>query len=419
MRFGKIIKILIYTLLIFTLISFKVQNLAFSESPTSSPTDSISPTPTPDPEDNKNQRLSDLQNQIKELQGKLSDLQGQEKTLSSQISVMDSQVKLTELKINATKQEIFELSKDIETANTKIETLEDALSRITKVLFNRINATYQVASFNNPLNLFLSSNNVSSFFTRTNYMRIVQAHDKKVIFATQQAKNDYANQKDIYEEKKDKVELLKNQLESYTAQLDQEKKSKQALLDVTKNDEKKYQDMLAQARAEYQAILGISQGLGSETEVSSVNEGDVIASVISGASACSSGTHLHFEVNNGSHQNPANYLSSKDVDWDLCGWFGCDSQFSFNGSWSWPIAGRPRITQGYGMTAYASNTRAYGGGPHTGIDMVSDDLAVKSVKNGILYRGSIACGGGRLKYVRVKHNEGGLDSLYLHVNYVL
>ena len=50
--------------------------------------------------------------------------------------------------------------------------------------------------------------------------------------------------------------------------------------------------------------------------------------------------------------------------------------------------------------------------------MVSEgNLDVKSVKDGKLFRGSISCGGGTLKYVHVKHKDDGYDTYYLHVNY--
>lgn len=407
----------LFLLLIFLLLNLRaINNYSFAEelslTPTVTPT--IQPTPTPDTANQD--KLNQLQNQIKELEGKISDLQGQEKTLYSQIGVMDSQIKLTELRVNATKQEIADLTDDIKTTDKKISNLEVSLNNLTKVLLNRIVATYQTGS-SDSLQMLLSSDGIADFLSKISYLKIVQTHDKELILETQQAKNDYSNQKQIFEEKKQKVEALKKQLETYTTQLAQEKKGKQQLLEITKNNEKNYQDMLARTRAEYNAIQGIIAGKGSEVLAREVKEGDGIASIISGVSACSTGTHLHFEVsNNGSNSNPASYLSSKDVNWDLCGWFGCDGPFSFSGSWAWPINGRPIITQGYGMTAYA-RSGAYGGGPHTGIDIISDDLLVKAVKEGSLYQGSIACGGGQLRYVKVRHKDGGIDSYYLHINY--
>ena len=154
-----------------------------------------------------------------------TDLQGQKKTLSSQISVMTNQINLTETRIKATKGEIADLVLDIDTTNKKILSLQDALNALTQVLLNRIVATYETGQAQ-PFEILLSSDNVSNFVSKLNYLKIAQVHDKKLIYETQQAKNDYANQKEIFETKKKKVEALKNQLEAYTSQLAQEQKNK-------------------------------------------------------------------------------------------------------------------------------------------------------------------------------------------------
>lgn len=214
-------------------------------------------TDTPTPTSDNSGAGQDLENRIRDLQNKISELQGQKKTLSSQIAVMDSQIKLTQLRIDATKREIADLTEDIQTTNKKIIGLEDSLRNFTKVLLNRIVATYQIGSVQ-PLHVLLSSNSVSDFFSRANYLRIVQAHDKKLIYETQQTKNDYANQKEIFEDKKKKVESLKKQLEVYTLQINQEKKSKQTLLAATQNDEQMYQKLLREAQAQIQAFKSFS-----------------------------------------------------------------------------------------------------------------------------------------------------------------
>lgn len=194
------------------------------------------------------------------LQEKINLLQGQAKTLSSQIAIMDSQINLTEAKIEANKREILDLSLDIDTATKKIDTLSESLDRITGVLLNRIVATYEAGSVQ-PLEILLSSTDASNLLIRLNYLRIAQAHDKRLIYDVQQAKNDYVNQKDIFETKKEKVEALKKQLEAYTAQLNQEKTDKQNLLTQTKGNESTYQQLLAQAQAQLAALAGFANSL--------------------------------------------------------------------------------------------------------------------------------------------------------------
>jgi len=210
-------------------------------------------TPTPTTVPDNSQAVKDLQNQINDLQGKISDLQKQKKTLSSQIAVMESQIKITQLRIESTKGEITNLTLDIDTATKKISVLEDSLTKFTGVLINRIVATYEVGRIQ-AFHVLFSSNNVSNFFSRLNYLKIAQEHDKKLIYDTTQAKNDYINQKSIYEDKKKQVELLKAKLEDYTKQLDQEKQAKQRLLAETQGSETNYQTLLSRAIAQLEGF---------------------------------------------------------------------------------------------------------------------------------------------------------------------
>lgn len=347
------------------------------------------------------------QEKINCLQNKVNELKGQKRTLSSQIAVMDSQIRLTEARIFAAKQEISELTLDIETADKKIDSLESSLDNLIKVLINRMVATYEIGRAQ-PFEILLSSNNVTSFFSRLNYLRIAQQHDKQLIYLTQQAKSDYANQKDIFENKKKRVEALKTQLENYTLQLEQNKNAKQALLTETQGNEATYQALLQQAQAE----LAVTFGGGTEAFMRDVKEGDSIGTIIYGQSGCSTGSHLHFEVHkNDKVDDPNNYLSSTSYSYP----YGESDSGSINprGPWPWPINQPIYITQGYGMTPYAQSG-AYSGSPHYGIDMYNNSLVVKAVASGQLYRGSYQCKNGTLYYAKVKQSDG-INVLYMHI----
>ena len=354
---------------------------------------------------------------IQEYESKIVDLQGKQRTLATTIKVLDNQIGLTQTQIQATEEEVIRLEKEIQKLFDKIGQLDDVLTDISQVLGARIEATYK-RLFVSPIYFLLSSGDITSLLSRVQYLRSAQYHDRELMFNIEETRLDFDRQKALKEQKQKELEVLQKRLNSQKLLLDQQKSSKQELLVVTKNDEKTFQDLLGKARAEFEAIQSILAGKGDEVKVGGVNEGEKIASIIKGVSACSTGTHLHFEVaQNGAHTNPASWLKNVDVDWDNC-WLGqCDPQFSFSGSWNWPVNGKPKITQGYGMSAYAK-WGAYGGGPHTGIDIVVDDLSVKTVKNGTLYRGSIACGGGTLRYVKVDHQDSDVDTYYLHINYV-
>ncbi|HSA83637.1 MAG TPA: C39 family peptidase [Patescibacteria group bacterium] len=225
-------------------------------------------TPTPTPDDS--QQASDLQKQISELEAKVSELQSQKQTLSSQIGAMDNQIQLTEYRIDATNQQITDLTLDIDSATKRMDNLEDSLHDVTKTLLNRIVATYQIGGAE-PMQILLASNGIDDFVSRVNYLRIVQAHDKKLLYETQQARNDYANQKVIFEDKKARIEALQTQLEEYSKELDTQKADKQRLLAETQGSEATYQRLLSEARAQlagfsrFAVLQGGASLLGNQT----------------------------------------------------------------------------------------------------------------------------------------------------------
>ena len=357
----------------------------------------------------KDQNL-DLNQCIEYLRNKVSEKQGQAKTLSSQIAIMDNQIKLTQARIEQTRKDILDVTLDIDTATKKILTLQDSLEKITGILINRIVATYEAGRVE-PLAVLLTSPNASNLFSKLNYQRIVQAHDKKLVYEVQQAKNDFTNQKEIFEDKKKKEEDLKLSLEKYTVQLATERKNKDNLLAITKSDEVRYQQLLSQAQAERAIVFGG----GVDSYLRDVGQGDAIGFIASHniSPGCSSGAHLHFEVQkDGSVQNPNSYLKSVNYTYSS----GYDQSYygSINptGDLPWPLNEPVIIHQGYGSHGFAQSF--YSGGVHTGIDMDSSSSTVKAVKSGKLYGGSYNCSSGKLYYAKVIH-DGGLVTWYLHM----
>lgn len=344
--------------------------------------------------------IDELQKEIETYEQELMKLSVQSKTLSNQIAQFDAQIKLTTLKITQTEEKILLLG-------GRIEQLEDSLKSLETAFSSRVVETYKLSKFESNFVYVLTAPDIGGAVLRFHYLQKIQEADRNLFERLQKAQG-------VYKIEKEDQEELGSQLKNQKAVLDSQKAAKAKLLAITRNDEKKYQDLLSKARAEIEAIASIIAGQGKETEVGHVSEGARIASIIPSSSACSSGGHLHLEVvKDKVHQNPANFLLNKSVTWDNYP----DGQFGFSGSWSWPINDPIRITQGYGMTYYAATLRYYGGGPHTGIDMVNTgDYTVKAVKSGTLYLGSIVCGGGTLRYTHVKQDDG-YDTYYLHVNY--
>lgn len=353
------------------------------------------------------QDKTDLEKKISEYQSKLQEIKQQKNTLSSQIQYMDTQIYLTSLQINQTEQKIESTGKEIDLLGSRIDGLDQSLDYLSKQLIERIIISYK----KKPLSLFsliLDNKNANDFLNQVKYLKATRDNNQKLLYTVQETKTNAEEQKKLREEKKVELDKLNENLEQQKVDLDNQKLTKQRILADTQNDERTYQSLLAKAQAEYAAIQGIVSGAGTETQMREVKKGDVIASIISGPSCNSSGTHLHFIVQDGgSVRDPFGYLKSVDNINDSGG-----DTWNPSGSWDWPISPTIQFHQGYGVTWFV---RAYGWYSfHNGIDISGSSDNAYAVADGILYRGSYSVGCA-LSYVKLAHKDSNVATLYLHV----
>lgn len=368
-----------------------------------------------DKKNNDNDYLSCISEKKSCLEQKISEVQGQKITLTNTIGILNSKIAVQLLQINQIQAEINRLEREIDDLTERIKGLNVSLDRLSAMLVERIREQYKQSRIS-PFTLLVESNSFDEFHNRMAYLSQTSNQTATGMQRAELQRLVYDQQKELKEKKQTEVELKRVVLQREQNTLNTQKAEQQFLLKETQNNEQKYQAELARTLAELNAIKSIIAGQGKESKVGEVKQGDKIASVIVGASACSNGTHLHLEVvKDGVNYDPAGFLKPISITWSN----QPDGPFGFGGDWEWPLNDAARITQGYGMTYYARVRRAYGGAPHTGIDMTSKsaDYTVRAIKDGVAYRGSINCGGGQLRYVKVDHKDGDYSTYYLHVNY--
>ncbi len=216
--------------------------------------------------------VDDLEKRISELKQNLANTQSQGRTLTSEISRINDQISITQLQVKNTESKLTRLADDINEVTEKITKIQSALNGVSEVLANRISKTY-IANRSDPVMYLLSSADFNDFIERMEYLRIVQKHDKELLYEMSATQKNYNDQKALLEEKKIEVEKLSSDLKSYKTSLDSQNQEKQNLLTVTKNDERRYQALLAQAQAQLAAFSGFVSSQGG-------------ASLLSGQTSC-------------------------------------------------------------------------------------------------------------------------------------
>jgi peptidoglycan hydrolase CwlO-like protein len=195
---------------------------------------------------------------------KIAVAKGQQQTLSSQITVINSQIEITKLNIESTEQKLGRLTDDIASVSGKIDRLEESLQEVSNILANRIVKTY-TAGRTDPLIYLLGAGNFQDLLDRLDYLRIVQKHDKNLMYEMASSRKNYNDQKSLLVDRKAEVETLSKQLKDYRASLDAQNRTKQKLLADTQGDEARYSQLLSQAKAQLASFSGFIDSQGGSS----------------------------------------------------------------------------------------------------------------------------------------------------------
>jgi murein DD-endopeptidase MepM/ murein hydrolase activator NlpD len=318
-----------------------------------------------------NQQILDLRKQVEELtkqakkyESNINQKQKEANTLSRQISILnnqisqlETQISITEKEIQTSKLEISDLEDKIFEAQEKINIEKSAVAKIITAINDRDHTSLAVILIKNP--------SLASFSAVVNEDEAINAKLNSMLVVLKKEKEEMQTVKTELETKKQELEILNNQQKNQHEVAKDTKEDKNQLLTTTKGKEQEYQKMLAAVKAKEQAFFDELKRLESE--------------------AIKSGAYIV-------------HITAQSV--------------PPKGTWKirWPEDSY-RLTQGYGMTAYA-RSGAYGGSGHNGIDLAHGRATpIHSVDFGAILASGTSDGWGN--WVAVLHDNG-MVSLYGH-----
>jgi murein DD-endopeptidase MepM/ murein hydrolase activator NlpD len=286
-------------------------------------------------------------------------LEAQANSLSSELDGLNSRINEVGGQITEKETYINDASTSIEELNQKILARKSELKAIILDLYSR-------SLMKNGVMLAASSDNLSEIFDEAKYAEKMQTRVNELLQDITNHKVYLENERERYNSEKSTLATLRQELEQEKASLESSKIRAESLANQNKNEVEELEDNISSL---------------------SVQEQELNRKRVEASSALS---RLEAQI------------SARYGGGTVC-----------SGNYVWPVAGG-RITQGYGMTAYALSG-AYGGGIHNGIDIAAPTgTAVYATSGGT----AISVGFNNYTYGRwvvIRHDDGFL-SLYGHLS---
>lgn len=193
--------------------------------------------------------ISDIDRQIRDTQAKLNQTSFQRKSLQGEVAYFDNQISLAQMQINKTNAEINQLNSEITDINNRVAAAEAELKDARNKLSEIIRVMYEDGQVS-QIELVAMSNNFSDFLNRTEYIEQIQLKIKDSADKIIALKNELENKKKTLEEKKTaQLDLKKKQVEQRSV-LDNQRYSKNLVLQKTKGQEGAYQGLMKELYSE-------------------------------------------------------------------------------------------------------------------------------------------------------------------------
>lgn len=321
--------------------------------------------------------IAGLEAKIKEYQSALTNKSAEIASLKNEISRINTQISKLNLEIKKTENQIYVTRINIQETQGDIEETELSISEKREVLASLLR---EINKFENEggIEQFLKYGTLTEVVKQISHIDTLQEKMNDVLYDTKVLKNNLETKEVVLKENKKDLENKNAQLAEQKSAQQSEKTRKNSILTVTKGEEAKYQQLLSKVEKEQATLLERLAKIETEILISR----DFV-SYFQAGTIPKRGTKIFV----------------------------------------WP-EDDARVTQGYGMTKYASRG-AYGGKIHNGIDIASGIATpIKAAAGGKVIAKGLescqnyvrpSCNGYWGNWIAIQH-PGGLVTLYSHLS---
>ncbi len=360
-----------------------------------------------------------LQNQLNQEQYKQLSLEDKISYMENQITQTQRLIKSLEVEIAAHDMEIKLLEKDIQDKEDAIALMKQEISVLEETVNKRVTESYKY-SYLNAFDLILDSKSFSSILRKTKYLIATRSQDiasledySQKAVALKKEEESLSAQKTDLEIKQAAILTEKDELAAQNANLEAQVAEKNSLLAQSQAKSAELlsalrQNKSLQAELDAAIIAWINAHMDQVVNSGPVARGSVIGYVYPGASACSTGSHLHFGID---YRTSGTFSANVDPFAGYLVWGASSGIVSSYDGWTYPyvtsntyqvpIAGTVIMTQDYHNGKAIDLSRPNG----------SANAPVLAAYNGTLYRGTDSCG---QNYAFVIQSDG-KRTIYVHL----
>ncbi len=206
------------------------------------------------------QNLNDLQNQKNELQGQITEANEQIEEIQieltenlEQLNNLNAKITTYETQVKSLEENLDEVEKKIEEVTKKLNLIQENYDNQKVILKNRIVAMYESGDIL-YLDVLLNSNSVSEFISNYYLIGEIAKYDNELLENIERQKSQIETIKQTLTERKEKLDLIKNNKEKATIALENSKIIRNSYINKLTDDEKAIKEKIDKYEAELNSI---------------------------------------------------------------------------------------------------------------------------------------------------------------------